>query len=153
MSPSPPLGQYDTKLSPAEEQQFRQWKAKNAPNDSGADYDLRGAFKGGFSPAANGHWPDRFKKPNHPTFSTQSQYSGTGDNAGGQWLDSGGKTYFVPGAANLKNQSLDDLQGYFNKYEPDSILGTPQPAYRPTVMPPMPVPSGSANRVKGPVDR
>ena len=49
---------YETKLSPAEEKQFQTWKAKNAPNDSGQDYDLRGAFKAGVTPDPdNGHMP------------------------------------------------------------------------------------------------
>jgi len=76
LSASPPtLGPYDTKLPPAEEQKFQTWKAKNAPTDSGADYDLRGAYKAGLNPAANGHWPDTYKKPNHPTFSNESIYA------------------------------------------------------------------------------
>ncbi len=67
--------QFETALNPQEEAQFQQWKLKNAPNDSGVDYDLRGAFKAGLSPATNGHWPDTFKKPNHPTFSAESIYA------------------------------------------------------------------------------
>jgi hypothetical protein len=74
--PQPVLGPYDTKLSPPEETKFQSWKQKNAPNDSGADYDLRGAYKAGLSPAAsNGHWSDLYKKPNHPTFSNESMYA------------------------------------------------------------------------------
>lgn len=67
---------YDTQLTPDDEQQFQEWKRKNAPHDSGDDYDLRGAFKRGVTPdPRNGHWPDTFKKPNHPTFSDQSVYA------------------------------------------------------------------------------
>lgn len=76
---------YDTQLTPKEEVQFQDWKAKNAPKDSGADYDLRGAFKGGASPADNGHWPDTWKKPNHPTFSDQSQYAKDRPDLAGSW--------------------------------------------------------------------
>jgi len=32
-------GQYDTKLTPAEEAEFIKWKGKHAPKDSGEDYD------------------------------------------------------------------------------------------------------------------
>lgn len=75
---------FDTKLSSDEEQQFQQWKAQYAPRDSGADYDLRGAFKAGLQPdPQTGHWPDTFKKPNHPTFSDQSQYAAYGNP--GRW--------------------------------------------------------------------
>lgn len=74
---------FNTKLNPTEEQDFQSWKAKNAPRDSGVDYDLRGAFKAGLKPGENGHWPDTFKKPGHPTFSDQSMYAPFG--APGSW--------------------------------------------------------------------
>ena len=53
---------------------FQEWKKKYAPNDSGADYDLMGAYKAGLKPGENGHFSDEFKKPNHPTFSVESKY-------------------------------------------------------------------------------
>lgn len=87
--------EYETKLSPKDEGAFQQWKAQYAPNDSGDDYDLRGAFKAGLKPSPkNGHWPDTFKKPNHETFSVESQYA-TGDNRkrAGHWV---GDTFVTP---------------------------------------------------------
>lgn len=90
-------GGFDTKLSPVEEQSFATWKQQYAARDSGADYDLRGAFKAGLTPdPQTGHWPDTFKKPNHPTFSDQSQYA-TGTNAAkaGRWQ---GDTFIPPTA-------------------------------------------------------
>jgi hypothetical protein len=66
---------YDTKLSPEEERAFQEWKRRYAPQDSGEDYDLRGAFRAGLTPDETGHWPDTFKKPNHETFSDESQYA------------------------------------------------------------------------------
>jgi hypothetical protein len=80
--PSP----YETALTAAEERKFQEWKSQNAPKDSGADYDLRGAYKGGAQPAENGHWPDTWKKPNHPTFSNESMYATGADAAkAGSW--------------------------------------------------------------------
>lgn len=76
---------YETRLNPGEEQDFQAWKAENAPEDSGADYDFRGAFKAGVEPAENGHWPDTFKKPNHPTFSNESIYAPGAPNLAGTW--------------------------------------------------------------------
>jgi hypothetical protein len=78
---------YNTSLSADEEAQFQQWKQRYAPKDSGADYDLRGAFKAGLTPdPRTGHWPDTFKKPNHPTFSVESQYATGEDRArAGHW--------------------------------------------------------------------
>lgn len=127
---------YDTKLTPAEEAAFQAWKQQYAPRDTGVDYDLRGAFKADVKPEAErGHLPDTFKKPNHPTFSDQSQYS-KGDTIGGQWLEKDGKTAFVPSEHNLKQTPPDKLREYFNRVEPDVIL----------VLPPTPSRVGLINR-------
>lgn len=86
----------DTKLSPDKEQQFQKWKAKYAPNDSGFDYDLRGAFLKGYTPSPdNGHFPDEFKKPNHPTFSNQSKFAKDYPELAGSWAEDN-KTYLPP---------------------------------------------------------
>jgi hypothetical protein len=85
---------FNTVLTPQEERAFVKWKRQYAPRDSGADYDLRGAFKAGFTPdPQSGHWPDTFKKPNHPTFSDQSRYAPYG--RPGSWQ---GETFIPPGA-------------------------------------------------------
>jgi hypothetical protein len=86
LPPSKP-GEYDTKLKPIEEFKFKEWKKTYAPSDSGEDYDLRGAYKAGLTPdPTTGHWPDEYKKPNHPTFSDQSKYA-VGEDAkkAGHW--------------------------------------------------------------------
>jgi hypothetical protein len=85
---------YETDLTPEQEMSFQAWKQQHAPDDSGYDYDLRGAFAAGESPV-NGHFDDRWKKPNHPTFSDFSIYA-TGDNAAkaGHWE---GDTFVPPG--------------------------------------------------------
>lgn len=84
---------YNTKLGPDEEKKFQTWKSRMAPNDSGADYDLRGAYKGSAAQAKNGHWPDTYKKPNHPTFSNQSRYAPDAPDKAGSW---DGDTYIPP---------------------------------------------------------
>ncbi len=90
-------GQYDTKLSPPDEMAFQSWKARYAPKDSGADYDLRGAFKAGFKPdPQTGHWPDTFKKPNHPTFSDQSNYARDAPGLAGSWDSDGPNAKYIP---------------------------------------------------------
>ena len=38
---------FETTLTPKEEVAFQRWKNLYAPNDSGQDYDYRGAFKAG----------------------------------------------------------------------------------------------------------
>lgn len=90
---------FNTVLSPDEEPKFQAWKATLPPTmakDSGFDYDYRGAFKAGLTPdpTQDFHLPDTFKKPNHPTFSDQSQYAAIMPERAGKW---DGKTY-VPHA-------------------------------------------------------
>lgn len=85
---------YNTILSSDDEHKFQGWKAKNAPNDSGADYDLRGAYKAGMSKdAKTQHWKDTYKKPNHPTFSDESKYAKEAPEKAGHW---NGDTYIPP---------------------------------------------------------
>lgn len=89
--------QFETPLTPQEEMLFQTWKAEYAPKDSGYDYDLRGAFKAGLTPdPTTGHWPDTYKKPNHPTFSNQSIYAKMRPDLAGQWINN--DTQFVPPA-------------------------------------------------------
>lgn len=120
---------YNTKLNPQEELLFQGWKQKNAPNDSGEDYDLRGAYKADLSGKlkrdSRGHTTDQFKKPNHPTFSDQSQYHGKDGFVGGKWGDDNS---FTPSATNLKMKSPQQLQEYFKAQEPQSKLNLPQQA-------------------------
>lgn len=72
---------FNTPLTAKEVVAFDAWKTKYAPKDSGKDFDLRGAFKAGMKPK-DGHWPDTFKKPNHPTFSDESVYA---NETAGKW--------------------------------------------------------------------
>lgn len=126
--PQDPLdfsGRYNTPLSPADEKQFQGWKQRYAPNDTGADYDLRGAFKAGVAPdPGRGHFPDTFKKPNHPTFSDESQYSGKDGFTGGHWGDG---TY-TASPTNLKFRKPEELAQYFQKNEKGTKLTMPAPS-------------------------
>jgi hypothetical protein len=90
LAEDPSAFRFDTRLTPKEEAAFIKWKDQYAPMDSGEDYDLRGAFKAGLKPGKDGHWPDTFKKPNHPTFSIESIYAPYGQP--GRWQ---GET-FIP---------------------------------------------------------
>lgn len=118
---------YDTMLKPDQAAGFQAWKAQNAPNDSGVDYDLKGAYLAGVKPDARGHMPDTFKKPNEMTFSTQSQYNGLQEKGGdllqgGTW---GAGDSFTPGPTNLKLHTAQDLINYFKRVEPSSQLILP----------------------------
>lgn len=118
---------YDTKLSPSEEAEFRKWaKAAGREGDT-ADYDLRGAWKANAQEASNGHLPDTFKKPNHPTFSEESKYS-TSANRGGKWEEdkTTGRWRFVASDYNIRVTGADALQRYFKEREPEAELVLPK---------------------------
>lgn len=125
-APGAPAKSFDTALAPPEEQKFQAWKAKNAPNDSGADYDLRGAFKAGLTPGADGHWPDTFKKPNHPTFSDQSIYAKDAPDKAGSWQGdtfvspAGGAQPLQPAAVALKPNAL--VRMHRNLQDAENVL-------------------------------
>lgn len=106
--PAPLATPYDTQLNAPEESKFQAWKQQYAPSDSGADYDLRGAFKAGLTPdPKTGHWPDTFKKPNHPTFSDQSQYASAAPEKAGHWE---GDKFIPPAAAAVAPAPVEPQQ-------------------------------------------
>ena len=122
--------QYDTALSPQQEKLFQIWRAKlprELQNES--DYDLRGAFLASAKTDGRLHMTDRFKKPNHMTFSDGSQYSNP-QMQGGRWLESGIPNPSTPGQSafafwaspqNLREHSASALGGYFNEYEQGNV--------------------------------
>jgi len=124
---------YNTPLGSEEEAAFRQWLAQlsaakgyDASEDL-RDYDLRGAWKYGAQQAANGHLPDTYKKPNHPTFSTGSQYSNQ-QTAGGAWSDLGNdKWAFHASPFNLQMTGAERLGRYFDRVERGNTLQTQNP--------------------------
>jgi hypothetical protein len=132
---------FDTALSPSEEKAFAAWKKQYAPNDSGADYDLRGAFKAGLKPdPTSGHWPDTFKKPNHPTFSDQSKYAKDAPEKAGTW---NGETYIPaqPAAPTQMSAPAPAAAPSFENGAPVMRLGDvgkPQPAAAPVAATPAP---------------
>jgi cell wall-associated NlpC family hydrolase len=92
----------DTPLSQDGEIAYQIWKRKYAPKDSGWDYDLRGAFTSGLTPdPETGHWPDTYKKPNHPTFSNQSKYAKDYPDRAGNW---DGERYVPPQDPDLRQR-------------------------------------------------
>lgn len=126
-------GQYNTPLPQGSQAGFQQWLS-TLPQDmdkTGRDYDLQGAYLAGLSTAGNGHLTDTFKKPNHPTFSVESQYS-RGPMMGGKWtVLPSGKEAFVASPINLAHHNAKDLQQYFGSIEPDIQLVLPTPGYMP----------------------
>ena len=112
---------FNTKLSDYEEKEYQKdmgsesiARGRDITMDEGA-YDVRGAWleKGtsgkNFEP---GHGTDRYKKPNHPTFSNESKYA-TKKNPGGSWAIK--DTFVVPKTNEFKAKAL---KKYMAKHEP-----------------------------------
>jgi len=133
---------FNTPLSPKDEMEFQVW-AHDKSSDLNReilndlqDYDLRGYWKerGKVEDLSNpsAHLPDKYKKPNHPTFSTDSKYSGLVQDGvkymGGQWSDLGNNRWkYVPSKEMLTNtHSPKMLMDYFKKYEKESKLVLPK---------------------------
>lgn len=118
---------YNTPLSPQEEQQFQEWAGKHNKLKDLYDYDMRGFWKNKEGFNERGHGPDTYKKPNHPTFSDQSQYHGVDGHQGGQWTGSDEKGWtFTPGPTNYDYRSSEDMQNYFKQFEPGTNLQLPK---------------------------
>lgn len=119
---------YDTPLTPEEQQAYSAWAQAGGrdPEKEKYDYDLQGYFKSGGS-LGEGHLPDTYKKPNHPTFSQDSQYHGKDGAEGGAWVQNPEDSSFAfqPGKSNLENWGPQGLQSYFNKFEPGNTLVIP----------------------------
>lgn len=116
---------FNTQLAPQEEQAFQAWAQKMKRSNDLFDYDLRGAWKANAQEAANGHLPDTYKKPNHPTFSNESIYNGEAGMAGGRWVQTRDGWKFEASHSNLEFFTPQELQGYFKRAEPDAVLVLP----------------------------
>jgi hypothetical protein len=135
MSDDPSLryvSQYNTGLSKPELEEFKQWAKKQygsldeALYEMGA-YDLQGAWKAmkgkeiDYDPNT-GHLPDTYKKPNHITFSDESRYHNAKDMQGGTWTEVNGRWKFKPAKGTIDLYGKEQLQRYFQEYEPDADL-------------------------------
>ena len=126
---------YNTVLSMDDEVKFQAWKKQYAPKDSGEDYDLRGAFKAGLTPdPKTGHWPDTYKKPNHPTFSNESKYAKDRPDLAGHWEGPNHDKYVPPRRQINKLElptgggQITDMQGnvnpaHFMRMKPEARAG------------------------------
>lgn len=120
---------YNTPLSLDEEKQFRVWahelsktRGRDILADLG-DYDMRGAWVSGATTSENAHFPDTFKKPNHPTFSQESMYHGRDGYIGGMWEKNPTGAYtYTASPSNMYD--AESLKNYFKDAEQGSTLNT-----------------------------
>ncbi len=119
--------QYNTKLSEKDEAEYQKWAKRTGRANDDEDYDMRGAWleakeKGISLENEKGHFPDKYKKPNHPTFSNESKYNGAEGARGGTWSKtSDGRPMYTPGR-DLSDEEAQKLQKYFAEKEPDAVL-------------------------------
>lgn len=129
---------FNTELTPDEEAEFQAWAKENNRERDSYDYDIRGAWKelksGSMSEDERGHLGDKYKKPNHPTFSDQSVYNGKDGVAGGTWSEVDGKTVFTPGRM-LSKREAEHLSDYFKRVEPDVKLNLDGKIIKPKPLP------------------
>lgn len=76
--------------------------------------------------AANGHYTDKGKMLNHPTFSNESMMHSPAYR-GGQWGRADGKDTFTPSPDMINSGATNRLGDYFDRFEPNAKLVTPIP--------------------------
>lgn len=137
---------FNTVLSPDDEEKYQAWATENRREKDVYDYDLRGAWKelqsGTMSEDERGHLGDKYKKPNHPTFSDQSIYSGQDGVAGGVWSrNAEGKDVYTPGRK-LSSVEADRLRRYFLRNEPGVMLDLKDKVFEERPLPGVNMPLG-----------
>ena len=135
-SPKPPKqAPYTTRLSRPEEEHFQKWFQTYAnrnglhPNADETEhyYDYRGFWKEN-GPAAtwnirDGHFPDKWKKPGHPTFSVESVYAKDAPGLAGTWNEKG--EWVAPPKTDQENVKMRQryMESHFNDDIKDSPAG------------------------------
>ncbi len=111
---------YNTPLNKLQQKRFNKWVEKENKSqgrdilmDLGA-YDVQGFWKSRDYKKrdSDGHGTDTWKKPNHPTFSNQSKYSGIDGFYGGNWTSEGG---FQPSKQTLQLYGKDYYSWMFGQ--------------------------------------
>lgn len=130
-------GQYNTQLSPDEESAYQAWAKGQGREKDVFNYDLRGAWKelqsGTMSEDERGHLGDKYKKPNHPTFSTESIYNGKDGYQGGVWSREGNVDIYTP-QHKLTPEQAKRLRLYFAQNEEGVALNLKDKVYdNPTI--------------------
>lgn len=130
-------GQYNTQLTPDEESAYQAWAKGQGREKDVFNYDLRGAWKelqsGTMSEDERGHLGDKYKKPNHPTFSTESIYNGKDGYQGGIWSRNGNVDVYTP-QHKLTPEQAKRLKLYFAQNEDGVALNLKDKVYdNPTI--------------------
>jgi hypothetical protein len=104
LSQPTPIG---TKLSSEQEIEYQKWKNKLPKNlQYEGDYDLRGLWKENpnAQPSANLHFTDKYKLPNHKTFSDESIYFNPSTKKyAGKWVETNKSWDYIPYDKSVKS--------------------------------------------------
>lgn len=106
-----PVHKYVTILSDSEKKEYESWK-KTLPKNLQyeGDYDLAGLWKENpkVKPSADLHFPDKYKKPNHPTFSDESIYFGRDTRKfAGKWEETPDAWIYMPYDNKVKRKIIE----------------------------------------------
>jgi hypothetical protein len=119
---------FNTGLTPSQEVAYQMYRANLGPQGTDNTYDLRGYWlsnvynQGDGTHLPGSHFTDYWKKPNHETFSTGSQYS-TPEHMGGQWTPNGqGWTYEPSQWMEKDPQRMAELSKYMAGEEGKTTL-------------------------------
>ena len=130
--------QYNTQLNDEQEKQYTQWAKEQGRELDVQNYDLRGAWlemqsNSSMSEDERGHLGDKYKKPNHPTFSAESIYNGKEGVQGGKWEQNGAIWSYTPGRKLTKDQAKR-LEKYFQEHEAGNYLNLKDKVYKDPAM-------------------
>lgn len=100
-----------TNLTPQQELKFIDFKNKLPESlRHEGDYDLRRLFleNPNLKPSLNMHFPDKYKLPNHPTFSNESMYfNPTNQYLAGKWVETPDEWQYVPYNEKYKSKIIE----------------------------------------------
>ena len=116
---------FNTSLTPDEEGRYQEWLKTEGRKDDVYDYDTRGFWKemsnGGLGVASNGHLSDKYKKPNHPTYSNESIYKLDGYTPG-YWSKNSNGSFVFHAPSDMEQAKKDWLVQYFKENEQGNNL-------------------------------
>ena len=127
---------YNTEIPEDLRDEFMRWvgaetqrRGKN-PLDMLYDFDVQGFWLSGEwrTRDFNSLYNDRWKKPNHPTFSNESRYHGADEYYGGQWGSQDEKSTFSPSRTNINFHGENGLYRYFRENLGGAILKAESPS-------------------------
>lgn len=99
------------------------------------DYNMAAAKAPGFDSNGNGHYPDTFKKPNHPTFSDESIYHSEAT-PGGHWSEKNSlqRWNFSPSAQQISQPGyIQKAIDYLNNSESEGVTLTDSQGRYPSI--------------------